>query len=120
MGADWMKRTEDFEDVWQGPGACVPMLDAFMRARGSVDVLFSLGVQTHRPGVWLILVEIEGERFAIAPPILRSFGRSLLESMKLAKRLGAPDDLVAVIREFADTLVFNAEQALELSPHGLH
>lgn len=120
MRADWLKHTVDLEDVWQGPAACIPMLQAFMRARGTVDVSFTLGVQTHRPGKWIILIQIEDEQFAVEPANLRNFGRSMLASMKFAERMGAPPDQIAVLSEFANCLVSNAEQALSMSPHGLH
>jgi hypothetical protein len=120
MGGSWLNNPIDLEDVWQGPAAAIALLRAFMRASGTFDVLFSLGVQTHKPGEWIILIDIGGEKFAVPPAILRSFGRALLDSLQSAARMGAREEQIAPVRDFAEVMISNAEEALSLSPHGLH
>lgn len=110
----------DIEDVWQGPAACAPLLAAFLSAGRSFDITFTLGVQTHRPDVWLILIELDDERFAIAPKTLLAFGQSIIMSFPAARALGAPEGDIDDMQRFADLLIKTAREALTVSPHGFH
>jgi hypothetical protein len=119
MGDPWTHVT-DIRDVVHGPGACGAIIGAFLRARGSFDVNVSIGVETERPDEILVLVVIGDTKAVFTPHELRAVGESIVESIPMARRLGAKDAEVADMRSFAAVLIRNAEDAAAVSPHGLH
>lgn len=110
----------DLEGVYHGPAALMAILSAFLRARGHINVEVSIGVETECPDETLVLVVINDTKAVFTPDELRIAGEAIVESIPMAKVLGAHRSDIAELRGFADILLRHAEDAAAVSPYGLH
>ena len=110
----------DITDVYHGPPALQAMLSAFLRARGRFDVNVSIGVETERPDVTLVLVVINDTKAVFTPRELRLASEAIVECIPRALSFGARQCDADELRSFADILLRNANDAAAVSPHGLH
>lgn len=119
MADPWLF-VSDITDVVHGPHALTAILSAFLRARGNFDVNVSIGVETDRPDVTLVLVVINDTKAVFTPAELRIAGEAIVECIPRARAFGARESDADELRNFADILLRNADDAAAVSPHGLH
>ena len=120
MNDDRFLHVTDITDVHHGPPALTAILSAFLRARGRFDVNVSIGVETDRPDVTLVLVVINDTKAVFTPAELRHASEAIVECIPRAQTFGARQGDVDELRSFAAILLRNAEDAAAVSPHGLH
>jgi hypothetical protein len=108
------------EGVYRGPAALSAILMAFMRARGEFDIGVTIGTERERPGEVMVLVEIGAIKAVFTPRELRVAGEAIVETIPRALAFGAPQSDADEMRNFADILLRNADDAAAVSPHGLH